>query len=126
MRMIYSRRADEERKFYGPPAPDGFDAAVVNLRQMYSKRLMEELSQRLEPIRDEFSLRLYHWSLSILEQQTSDDASLFWKVPSRVIRNLHQLLLDDEDPLRFFLLCHGCRHRSVLARLGQPAPSEGD
>ena len=89
-----------------------------------SKRLMQELSQRLESVRDEFKLRLYHWSLDIIEGQTSADDSLFWKVPSRVIRNLHRFLSDEQDPLRFFLLCHGYRHRSVLSRLGQAVPSD--
>jgi hypothetical protein len=92
-------------------------------RNMASKELMRNLSRRLEPTREEFRLRLYHWSIGILEQQVSDDGSLFWKLPSRVIRNLHKLLKIDDDGLRFFLVRHGCRNRQALSRLGQPVPS---
>lgn len=92
---------------------------------MASKDLMRNLSARLEPIREEFTLRLYHWSLGILEQQVSDDVSLFWRLPSRIIRNLHQLVeADGENGLRFFLIRHGCRNRSALSRLGQLVPSD--
>jgi hypothetical protein len=86
---------------------------------------MRSLSRRLEPVRVEFGLRLYHWSLRVLEQQVCDDSSLFWRVPSRVIRNLHQLFSGDEDdPLRFFLIRHACRYQGALMHLGQPIPSD--
>jgi hypothetical protein len=91
---------------------------------MASKDLMLSLSRCLEPIRDEFNLRLYEWSLAILEQQVSSEDSLFWKVPSRVIKNLHRFFRTGiEDRLRFFLISHGCCHHSVASRLGQPIPS---
>jgi hypothetical protein len=91
---------------------------------MASKDLMRSLSQRLAPIRDEFNLRLYHWSSGILEQQVASNDSLFWRVPSRVIRNLHQFFRNNiEDRLRFFLISHGCCHHAAVSYLGQPNPS---
>jgi RHS repeat-associated protein len=68
---------------------------------MASKDLMRSLSLRLEPARAEFRLRLYRSSLGILDEQVLDDSSLFWKVPSRVIRNLRKLFeIGEEDRLQ--------------------------
>jgi len=86
--------------------------------------LMRSLSLRLEPARAEFRLRLYRWSLGILDEQALDDSSLFWKVPSRVIRNLHKLFeTGEEDRMRFFLIRHACRHQWAITHLGQPTLS---
>jgi hypothetical protein len=91
---------------------------------MASKDLMYSLSRRLEPIRAEFNLRLYHWSSGILEQQVASNDSLFWRVPSRVIRNLHQFFRNNiDDRLHFFLIGHGCCHHAAVSSLGQPVPS---
>jgi hypothetical protein len=92
---------------------------------MVSKDLMRSLSQRLEPVRDHFSLQVYQRSLALVRPQVTDDSSLFWIVPSRVITNLHRLLGSQaEDRLRFFLVRHACRHQKVLTHLGQPIPPE--
>ncbi len=91
---------------------------------MASRELILNLNARLEPIREKFELYLYRWSVGIVEQQISDEASLFWKVPSRMIKNLHQLLkIENANDLRFFLILHGCRHQKALLRLGQEVPS---
>jgi hypothetical protein len=91
---------------------------------MASKDLMRSLSQRLEPTRDEFNSRLYYWSSGILEQQVASNDSLFWRVPSRVIRNLQQFFRNNiEDRLRFVLISHGCCHHATVSYLGQPVPS---
>jgi hypothetical protein len=91
---------------------------------MASRDLMLNLNTRLEPIREKFGFHLYRWSAGILEQQALDEASLFWKVPSRMIRNLHQLLkIENANDLRFFLILHGCHHQRVLSQLGQEIPS---
>jgi len=91
---------------------------------MATKNLMRILSVRLEPVRAEFRLRLYRWSLGILGYQVLNDSSLFWKVPSRVIRNLHKLFeTGEEDRMRFFLIRHACRHHWAVSHLGQPTLS---
>jgi hypothetical protein len=91
---------------------------------MASKDLMRSLSLRLEPIRAEFKLRLYSWSLGIIEKQILDDSSLFWKVPSRVIRNLRGLFrAGEEDAMRFCLIRHACRHQLAMSHFGWPTLS---
>jgi hypothetical protein len=92
---------------------------------MASKDLMNRLSQRLEPIREEFELRLYRESLGLIEPQSTDDRSLFWRLPNRAIRNLQKFLAEDlEERVRFFMIAHACRNRRVAARLGQPVIGE--
>lgn len=94
---------------------------------MGSKDLMRSLSSRLAPIREEFKLRLYKSSLGIIEQQTCEESSLFWGVPSRVVSNLNRLLASEgEDFLRFFLLSHACSHQWAVSRLGQTVPSSDE
>jgi hypothetical protein len=90
---------------------------------MGSKDRMRSLSERLEPIRNDFKLRLYQKSLPKIEQQVCDDFSLFWSAPSRVISNLHRLFENQtEDQLRFFLIRHACAHRRSLSHLGLAIP----
>jgi hypothetical protein len=91
---------------------------------MASKDLMRSLSKRLEPSRDEFKLRVCHWSLGILEEQVRDSSSLFWKLPNRVIRNLHQLFKSDEAELVRLLLVRNSRKLSAAAHGDLPALSE--
>jgi hypothetical protein len=94
---------------------------------MASNDPIRNLSTRLEPVRAKFGLHVYHWSVGILEQQISNDNSLFWKVPSRVIRNLHQLSKTESGyDLRFFLIRHGCYHQRALSQLGQQVPSDDE
>ena len=91
---------------------------------MVSKDLMRSLSLRLDLVRAEFRLRLYNWSLGIIEKQILENSSLFWNVPSRVIRNLRELLSADvDDRLRFFFVSHAYSYRLVLPGLQQPIPS---
>jgi hypothetical protein len=91
---------------------------------MVSKDLMRSLSLRLDLVRAEFRLRLYNWSLGIIEKQILDNSSLFWNVPSRVSRNLRELLSADvDDRLRFFFVSHAYSYRLVLPGLQQPIPS---
>ncbi|HTS04332.1 MAG TPA: hypothetical protein VMP68_02035 [Candidatus Eisenbacteria bacterium] len=88
---------------------------------MASKDLMNRLSKRLEPIREEFELSLYRKSLELIEPQSIDDGSLFWRLPNRGLRNLHKFFLGDVDErLRFFIIAHACRNHRVATRLGQP------
>lgn len=88
---------------------------------------MLRLSQRLEPVRDKFTLLIYQASLEIVGLQVTDDSSLFWTVPSRVITNLHRLIRSrSEDRLGFFLIRHACRHQKVLTQLGQSIPPDED
>jgi hypothetical protein len=91
---------------------------------MASKDLMRSLSLRLEPTRAEFRSRFCQWSFGILEQQVLDDSSLFWRVPSRVITNLHKLFKPGmEDRLGFFLVSHAYSYRLVLPTRQQPVLS---
>ena len=84
---------------------------------------MRSLSRRLEPVRQEFALRLYRSSLELIGPQIANDFSLFWIVPSRVVSNLRRLFRDDsEGLLRFVLLSHGAWHHRAVSRLGQPIP----
>ncbi len=88
---------------------------------------MLSLSQRLEPVRDKFRFLIYQASLEIVGPQVTDDSSLFWTVPSRVITNLHRLIRSrNEDRLGFFLIRHACRHQNVVTHLGQSIPSDED
>jgi hypothetical protein len=111
----------DTRNQWLPPYPTCDIAAPLG-ENMASKDLMRNLSTRLEPIRDEFNRRVYDWSLAMLEEQVSSEDSLFWNVPSRVIRNLGQLFrAEPEDRLRFFLIRHACRHQIAIKQLGQLA-----
>jgi hypothetical protein len=94
---------------------------------MISKDLMRSLSLRLEPVRQELKLRLYRSSLELIESQASDDASLFWKVPNRKVRNLRKLLGPDPDNrLNFFIIAHACRHKWALSQQEQPVVDCGE
>lgn len=85
------------------------------------------LSKRLDPVREEFAMRLYHASLAILGSQIRNEASLFWRSPSRIVRNLERMLRPGaEDRVRFFLICHGYRNQAILNRLNIPVPSNDE
>src|SRR5580704_14361132 len=85
---------------------------------------IQSLSKRLDPIRAEFAMRIYKASLAILESQIRNEASLFWRSPSRLVQNLKKVLgANSEDRVRFFLICHGYRYRSFSGPLNIPVPN---
>src|SRR5579862_908020 len=94
---------------------------------MPTNKPIQILSTKLDPIRDEFATRIYHASLAILDSQIRNDASLFWRSPSRIVQNLKQILGPNaDDRIRVFLICHGYRNQAVLKRLNVPVPSVGE
>lgn len=71
---------------------------------MATKELMRQLSLRLEPARQQFVQREHDWALTLIHSQIPDDLSLFWQLPSHLVKNLQKVLGPSrENRIRFFL-----------------------
>lgn len=90
---------------------------------MATNELMRQLSQRLDPARQEFGRREREWAFKLIHIQIPDDLSLFWQLPSHFVGNLRKFLsASSEDRLGFFLACHSHRYKHQIAELGVRIP----
>lgn len=83
---------------------------------MFNKELMLELKGRLEPARQEFARREREWVHKLIHTQIPDDTSLFWLLPSQLVKNLQNVLgPSSEDRIQFFLEYQNRREQNKAA-----------
>jgi len=83
---------------------------------MFNKELMLELKGRLEPARQEFARREREWAHKLIHTQIPDDTSLFWLLPSQLVKNLQNVLgPSSEDRIQFFLEYQDQREQNRVA-----------
>src|SRR5690348_3637297 len=92
---------------------------------MNAKDAIKALSERLDPARRQFAIRLYKRSARLVETQAYDSASLFWQLPNHVLANLERLLGSNTTKLRcFFKEAHARRHHIARTALGKSVANE--